>query len=136
MIDGVRHVRPGDYVEAYEDRHIEFLGRGSAVINTGGEKVYPAEVEQALLEHPAVHDAVVFGLPDRRMGEQVCAVVGVEDVSSITADDLRAWVRERLVSYKKPRIVAVRQSLDRTPAGKVNMKAVKETAREAASQET
>ena len=75
VIDGVRHLIPGDYVRVLTDGYIELLGRGSSVINTGGEKVYPAEVEEALLHHPAVTDAVVFGLPDPRWGEVVSAIV-------------------------------------------------------------
>lgn len=128
IIDGVRHVRPGDYVEVLSERFIEFLGRGSSVINTGGEKVFPAEVEEALLEHPAVNDAVVFGLPDERFGESVSAVVALEDAEEVTVEQLQDWVARRLAGYKKPRTIAVRSSLDRTPAGKINMRAVKQIA--------
>lgn len=130
-IDGVRHVRPGDYVEVQNDRYIEFLGRGSAVINSGGEKIFPAEVEEALLEHDAVTDAVVFGLPDDRMGERVSAVVAVTDPDTVTGEGLRDWVGAKLAGYKKPRTIVVRGSLERTPAGKVNMPAMKETVRAA-----
>lgn len=129
VISGVRHVRPGDYVQVDQGGHIEFLGRGSSVINTGGEKVYPAEVEEALLAHESVHDAVVFGLADRRLGEQVSAVVAVEDPEALTAEELQSWVGERLAGYKKPRRIAIRPQLERTPAGKLNMRRVKEVAR-------
>ncbi|WEG07987.1 AMP-binding protein [Microbacterium horticulturae] len=119
VIDGVRHVMPGDWVRVEDDRHIEFLGRGSAVINTGGEKVYPLEVEEVLLEHPAVADAVVLGVPDARFGEIVTAVVARQ--GEVTADELSAFVDERLAGYKRPRHILFRASLDRTPTGKVDM---------------
>ncbi|MEQ6897004.1 AMP-binding protein [Microbacterium sp. KR10-403] len=124
VIDGVRHVMPGDWVRVEDDRHIEFLGRGSGVINTGGEKVYPLEVEEALLEHPAVADAVVLGVPDPRFGEAVAAVV--ERAGEVTADELRAFVDERLAGYKRPRRILFRASLDRTPTGKVDMAALRD----------
>lgn len=129
VISGVRHVRPGDYVQVDEGGHIAFLGRGSSVINTGGEKVYPAEVEEALLAHESVRDAVVFGLADRRLGEQVSAVVAVEDPEALSAEELQSWVGERLAGYKKPRSIALRPQLERTSAGKLNMRRVKEVAR-------
>jgi acyl-CoA synthetase (AMP-forming)/AMP-acid ligase II len=78
VLRGVRHVSPGDYARVRADRYIDLLGRGSSVVNTGGEKVYPAEVEQVLLEHPSVTDAVVLGVPHGRWGEQVVAVVALE----------------------------------------------------------
>ncbi|QAY58857.1 acyl-CoA synthetase [Microbacterium protaetiae] len=119
VIAGVRHVMPGDWVRVEDDRHIEFLGRGSGVINTGGEKVYPLEVEEVLLEHPAVADAVVLGAPDARFGEVVTAVVARR--REVTVDELLAFVDERLAGYKRPRHILFRASLDRTPTGKVDM---------------
>ncbi|GGE63372.1 AMP-binding protein [Nesterenkonia cremea] len=137
VISGKRHVKPGDYVQVDEGGYIEFLGRGSAVINTGGEKVYPAEVEEALLTHQAVHDAVVFGLPDQRLGERVSAVVAVDDSEALSPEELQSWVAQQLAGYKKPRSIAIRQQLERTPAGKLNMRRVKEVARSAdADQQT
>lgn len=136
VIDGVRHARPGDYVQVLDDGYIEFLGRGSAVINTGGEKVFPAEVEEVLLEFDGVHDAVVFGLPDQRLGERVSAVVAVDEGASVTPEALQEWVGSRLAGYKKPRTIVVRDSLERTPAGKLNMRRVKETASRAVHGET
>lgn len=119
VINGVRHVMPGDWVRVQDDRHIEFLGRGSGVINTGGEKVYPLEVEEVLLEHPAVADVVVLGAPDPRFGEIVTAVISRRQ--DVTADELLAFVNERLAGYKRPRHILFRASLDRTPTGKVDM---------------
>ncbi|MFH8249336.1 AMP-binding protein [Microbacterium sp. B2969] len=119
VIDGIRHVIPGDWVRVEDDRHIEFLGRGSGVINTGGEKVYPLEVEEALLSHPAVADAVVLGTPDPRFGEVVTAVV--ERAGDVTPDELIAHVDALLAGYKKPRQIVFRASMDRTPTGKVDV---------------
>ena len=119
VIGGERYVIPGDWVIVQDDRHIEFLGRGSGVVNTGGEKVYPLEVEEALLTHPAVADAAVVGVPDPRFGEVVAAVV--ERTGDVTADELIAHVDAQLAGYKKPRHILFRDSLDRTPTGKVDI---------------
>ena len=124
VIDGVRFVCPGDWVRVQDDRHIEFLGRGSGVINTGGEKVYPLEVEEVLLAHPAVADAVVLGAPDPRFGEVVTAVVARS--AEVTAEELLAFVDARLAGYKRPRHVLFRDGLDRTPTGKVDMAALRD----------
>lgn len=119
VINGVRHVVPGDWVRVEDDGHIEFLGRGSGVINSGGEKVYPLEVEEALLSHDAVADTVVVGIPDPRFGEIVTAVV--ERVHEVDADELLAHLDGLLAGYKRPRHVLFRASLDRTPTGKVDI---------------
>ncbi|WP_162321642.1 AMP-binding protein [Nesterenkonia haasae] len=134
VINGVRYVRPGDYVEVQAGGYIEFLGRGSAVVNTGGEKVYPAEVEEALLEVDGVNDAVVFGLPDQRLGERVSAIVAVDDGATVTAEKLQEWLGQKLAGFKKPRTIVIRSSLDRTPAGKLDMRKVRQTATQAASE--
>ncbi len=123
LIDGVRHVIPGDWVRVLSDGAVELLGRGSAVINTGGEKVYPAEVEEALMSHPAVADAVVVGVPDPRFGEIVAAAVVAE---GIDADELIAYVGTRVAGYKKPRRIAFVADLDRTPHGKVDLARIRE----------
>ena len=119
VIGGVRHVVPGDWVRVEDDRHIEFLGRGSGVINMGGEKVYPLEVEEALLSHLGVTDAVVLGVPDARFGEIVAAVV--ERQGDVSAEQLLAHVDRLLAGYKRPRHVLFRSSMDRTPTGKVDI---------------
>jgi len=112
-------VVPGDWVRVEDDRHIEFLGRGSGVINTGGEKVYPLDVEEALLTHPAVADVVVLGVPDPRFGEIVTAVV--QRASEVNPGELMAHVDALLAGYKRPRHIVFRASLDRTPTGKVDI---------------
>lgn len=121
-IGGVRHVVPGDWVRVDADGVIEFLGRDSTVINTGGEKVYPVEVEDLLLAHPDVVDAAVFGLPDDRWGAVVAAVVARRTGSAPTVADLDSYLGTRLAGYKRPRRLLVRDSLDRGPSGKVDLR--------------
>ncbi|WP_448808242.1 AMP-binding protein [Agromyces bauzanensis] len=135
-IRGHRYVMPGDWARARGDGSIELLGRLSAVVNTGGEKVFPAEVEHALLEHPTVDDAVVYGMPDRRFGEVVSATLAPTPGMSIDIPELLAHLDERLAGYKKPRHVFVRDSLERSPTGKVELERVKaDAARELAERE-
>jgi acyl-CoA synthetase (AMP-forming)/AMP-acid ligase II len=120
------YVAPGDYVRLLGGGRIEFLGRGSATVNTGGEKVYPAEVEDVLRRHPDVTDAVVFGVPDRRWGEAVAAVVAVRPGAAVTADALREHVGAHLAGYKKPRRLALVASLERSQSGKADMRRLRE----------
>ena len=121
VIDGVRYSLPGDFVEVQEDGSIRFLGRQSGVINTGGEKVHPQEVEDVLLAHPDVRDCVVVGAPDPKWGEQVAAVVAVDSGSDVTDEDLQNWVRRELAGYKVPRTIVLLERLPRTPTGKIEM---------------
>lgn len=121
VVAGIRHVVPGDLVRIADDGAVELLGRGSTVVNTGGEKVFPAEVEESLLRHPLVVDAVVFGVPDPRWGEVVAAAVAVEDVASVTEAELIAHVGGELAGFKKPRRVLIERTLGRTPSGKVEI---------------
>ena len=129
-IRGVRHCMPGDYVRVLGDGYVELLGRGSGVVNTGGEKVYPAEVEEVVLAMPDVTDAVVLGLPDDRWGEIVAAMVVTVPGSTLTADDVRAEVGRHLAGYKKPRRVLLVDRLERSPSGKLNMRSLRAQARE------
>lgn len=125
---GQRYVVPGDWARVRGDGTIELLGRLSAVVNTGGEKVFPVEVEEVLLTHPSVGDAVVFGLPDPRFGEVVSATVAPAPGARIDVSELIAHVAARLAGFKKPQHVFVRPSLERTPTGKVELARVKEDA--------
>jgi acyl-CoA synthetase (AMP-forming)/AMP-acid ligase II len=120
VIDGVRYSIPGDLAELEADGAIRFLGRGSVVINTGGEKVYPPEVEHVLLTHPDVTDCVVIGVPDDTWGECVAAVVATNS-AGLTGAELRGRVRESLAGYKVPRIVVLVDRLPRTPTGKLEL---------------
>lgn len=121
VIDGHRYVVPGDWARARGDGSVELLGRLSAVVNTGGEKVFPAEVEEQLLSHPSIEDAVVFGLPHERFGEVVSAMVVPVEGAPVDVDDLAAYLDTRLAGYKKPRHVFVRDTLARSQTGKVEL---------------
>lgn len=132
VIDGVRYAMPGDLASLDADGKLVLLGRGDGVINTGGEKVFPEEVEQALLAHPAITDAVVFGTPEPRWGQLVTAMVApAEALLGFSDDELTAHLDERLARYKHPRRLIRTDTIPRTPAGKLN----RALAREMASQE-
>ena len=118
VIDGVRYVVTGDHAIVEADRTIVLLGRGSACINTGGEKVYPDEVEAALKSHPAVADAMVVGVPDERFGERVVALVAFREPVPPPAADLDAHVRGLIAGYKAPRAIVPVEAIERFPSGK------------------
>lgn len=121
-LGGKRWVVPGDLASIAADGSITFHGRDSRVINTGGEKVFAEEVEQILLEHPAVRDALVVGLPDKRFGHRVTAVVARETDGELTAESLAGYVATRLADYKKPRAVIFVDSVRRSPSGKADLR--------------
>jgi len=131
VIDGVRYIVTGDHATVEEDGTIQMLGRGTACINTGGEKVYPDEVEAALKTHPAVADAMVVGLPDERFGERVVALVVVrgDDVPA----DLEEQVRRQVAGYKVPRQVFAVEAVERFPSGKPDYAWARERASSLAS---
>jgi acyl-CoA synthetase (AMP-forming)/AMP-acid ligase II len=118
VIDGVRWSVPGDHARIEADGTITVLGRGAVSINTGGEKVYPEEVESALKSHDAVFDAVVVGVPDERWGERVTAVVQARAGASPELDQLADHVRAQLASYKVPRELVLVDAIVRSPSGK------------------
>jgi 3-oxocholest-4-en-26-oate---CoA ligase len=120
VIDGVRYSVPGDFAEVDAEGAIHLLGRGSVVVNTGGEKVFPEEVEEVLKRHPAVRDAVVVGVPDDRFGEAVTAVVELAPDVTATEDELIALVRTSLAPYKAPRRIRFVDTIGRAPTGKVD----------------
>lgn len=124
-IDGVRYSVPGDYAQVNADGTLHLLGRGSVCINTGGEKVFPEEVEEVLKLHTSVRDAVCVGLPDDRFGEVICAVVEAQPGTEVVPADVIDYVRSRLARYKAPRQVLVIDSIGRSPAGKVDYKRLK-----------
>ena len=114
-----------------EDGSIQLLGRGSVCINTGGEKVYPEEVESVLKDHPGVYDVVVVGVPHERWGEQVTAVMqpapGVEiPEGDALVESLAAHCRGRLAGYKAPKAVTVVDEIKRSPAGKADYRWAKD----------
>jgi len=116
--DGRRYAMPGDFATVEADGTITLLGRGSVCINTGGEKVFPEEVEQALKAHPDVFDAVVVGVSDERWGQTVAAVVQPRDGRSVTLADLDVHCRNHVASYKVPRQLHLVDVLVRSPSGK------------------
>ncbi|MGH9032917.1 MAG: acyl-CoA synthetase [Acidimicrobiia bacterium] len=128
VVDGVRWSVPGDHARIEEDHTITLLGRGSVSINTGGEKVYPEEVESALKGHPAVFDAVVVGVPDERWGERVVALVQARSGAEPALDDLDAHVRRQVAGYKAPRDVVLVDTIVRSPSGKPDYRWGKATA--------
>jgi acyl-CoA synthetase (AMP-forming)/AMP-acid ligase II len=116
--DGKRYAMPGDFAMFEADGTITLLGRGSVCINTGGEKVYPEEVEQALKAHPAVFDAVVVGVADERWGQRVAAVVQARDGHTPSLADLDRHCREYVAGYKVPRELHLIDEIVRSPSGK------------------
>jgi acyl-CoA synthetase (AMP-forming)/AMP-acid ligase II len=125
-LEGKRWSMPGDWASVADDGSLTLLGRGNQCINTGGEKVFPEEVEEALKRHAAVRDAAVVGLPDSRFGERICAVVELKAGQAEPAvDDLKLWVRTQLADYKTPRLILYVDSVGRAPNGKLDYKSVK-----------
>ncbi len=116
--DGARWVVPGDYATIEADGTLNLLGRGSVCINTGGEKVYPEEVEATLKSHPDVFDAVVVGVPDERFVERVAAIVTPRPGAALTLDELQDFCRTKLAAYKMPRQLHLTDDIPRTPVGK------------------
>jgi fatty-acyl-CoA synthase len=132
VIDGVRWSVPGDHARIEDDGTITVLGRGSVSINTGGEKVYPEEVESALKSHDSVFDAVVVGVPDERWGERVTAVVQARAGVVPELDELADHVRAQLAAYKAPRELVLVDSIVRSPSGKPDYRWARRVAAEGA----
>ena len=134
VIDGVRYSIPGDWAKVEADGSITLLGRGSVCINTGGEKVFPEEVEEALKLHPAVDDCTVVGVADEEWGEVVVAVVSVGAGTRADAAQLIAAARARLAAYKAPKHIVFVDRVVRSPAGKADYRWAKDAARRALEQ--
>ncbi|MGW4769272.1 acyl-CoA synthetase [Nocardia sp. NPDC004278] len=116
--NGIRYSIPGDYARVEEDGTVTMLGRGSVSINSGGEKIYPEEVEGALKIHPEVFDALVVGVPDERWGQRVVAVVQCRGDRRPTLDELRPVLTQEIAPYKLPRSLWFVDQIKRNPAGK------------------
>src|ERR1700761_7332613 len=125
-INGVRYAIPGDYAQVEEDGTVTMLGRGSVSINSGGEKIYPEEVEAALKGHPDVFDALVVGVPDPRYGQHVAAVVQARPGSRPSLSDLDSFVQAEIAGYKVPRSLWLVDEVKRSPAGKPDYRWAKE----------
>lgn len=127
---GVRYAIPGDFAEVEADGTVTMLGRGSVSINSGGEKIYPEEVEAALKGHPDVFDALVVGVPDERFGQHVAAVVHPREGTRPTLAELDAFVRTEIAGYKVPRSLWLVDGIKRSPAGKPDYRWAKDTTEE------
>jgi acyl-CoA synthetase (AMP-forming)/AMP-acid ligase II len=132
---GSRWVLTGDMAAVLEDGSIQLFGRGSQCINTGGEKVFPEEVEAVVKAHPDVYDAVVVGTPDARWGEAVTAVVQLRPDRSPSDDDLAAHCRSSLAGYKVPKRIVRVDEVVRSPVGKADYRWAKDAAVKALSSE-
>ena len=132
VVDGVRYSIPGDYARWEDDGTITLLGRGSQSINSGGEKIFPEEVEGALKAHPDVFDVLVVGLPDDRWGERVTAIVQPRPGRTPSLADLDPHCRRQLAGYKVPRQVFLVERVPRLDSGKPDYPAARELAVEAA----
>jgi acyl-CoA synthetase (AMP-forming)/AMP-acid ligase II len=119
-IDGTRYAVPGDWARLEEDGVITLLGRGNTCVNTGGEKVYPEEVEGALKSHPDVYDALVVGVPDDTLGQRVGALIQLRADTEPDLAALEAHVRTQIAGYKVPRSVWLVDGIGRTVSGKAD----------------
>src|ERR1700728_4332158 len=126
-VGGTRYSMPGDLVTVDADGAIRFLGRGAGVINTGGEKLHPHEVEDVLLAHPGVTDASGVGVHDETWGERVVGVVATA-AETLTERELQDAVRRRLAGYKVPRVIRLLPALPRTPTGKLELAQIRRLA--------
>ena len=120
MVGGLRYSVPGDRARLRGDGIIELLGRDSVTINSGGEKVFAEEVEQALMHHPAVYDVIVCGRPSERWGSEVVAIVRLRDGHQATESDLLVEAERHLARYKLPKAFVFRDEIVRSPAGKAD----------------
>jgi fatty-acyl-CoA synthase len=130
-IDGTRYAVPGDYARIDADGRLLLLGRGNTCINTGGEKVFPEEVERVLRDHPSVADCIVVGVPDRTYGSAITAVVSPTPGARPTLDALAIHAKSQLAGYKQPRHLVLVDEVRRTAAGKQDYRWARETAEQA-----
>ena len=121
-VEGERHSVPGDFARLELDGTMTLLGRGSQCINSGGEKIYPEEVESALKAHPKVFDALVLGVDDERWGQKVAAVVQPRPGEAPTLEELVAFCQTKLARYKAPRELHLVAEMPRQPSGKPDYK--------------
>jgi fatty-acyl-CoA synthase len=124
VINGVRYTMPGDWCTVAEDGTLTLLGRGSVCINTGGEKVYPEEVEEVLKTHASVEDALAVGLPDPKWGQRIVGVVELSSSAELDEQALKDHVRQSLAGYKAPKEVIAIDAMGRGPNGKADYAAI------------
>jgi acyl-CoA synthetase (AMP-forming)/AMP-acid ligase II len=126
--DGQRYSMPGDFARVEADGQVTLLGRGSVSINSGGEKIHPEEVEQAIKSHPDAYDAVVIGVPDERFGNRVAAIVQPRPGAVPTLEAIQAHCRKHIAGYKVPRQLTLVAQIERSPAGKPDYRWAKRVA--------
>jgi 3-oxocholest-4-en-26-oate---CoA ligase len=126
VINGVRYSIPGDWCSVEPDGTIHLVGRGSTCINTGGEKVFPEEVETAICRLDGVADALVVGVPDDRWGQAIAAVVQRDQESSVDSEHVRALLRTHLAGYKIPKRIVFVDVVPRAPSGKADYRRVQQ----------
>jgi acyl-CoA synthetase (AMP-forming)/AMP-acid ligase II len=117
-VDGTRYAMPGDFATVEADGSVTLLGRGSVVINSGGEKIFPEEVESAVRSHPDVKDAIVVGAPDERWGQTVAAIVQPRTGRTPDLESIQEHCRESIARYKVPRLLFPVETIQRSPSGK------------------
>ncbi|MDQ3940111.1 MAG: AMP-binding protein, partial [Actinomycetota bacterium] len=117
-VDGERWVLLGDMATIEADGSITVFGRGTVCINSGGEKLFPEEIENAVKSHPDVYDVVVVGVPDERWGERVAAVVQARPGATPTLDSIQEHCRTLIAGYKVPRVLRIVERIERQPSGK------------------
>jgi fatty-acyl-CoA synthase len=125
QFEGKRYSVPGDYATVEADGSLTLLGRGSVCINTGGEKVFPEEVEEVLKTHESVIDAVAVGIPDEKFGEAITAVVELTPGADFDEGSIVTHVKGKLAAYKAPKRVLAIDTIGRAPNGKVDYKRLK-----------
>jgi fatty-acyl-CoA synthase len=130
VVDGVRYSVPGDRAVAGADGRLRLLGRDSVTINSGGEKIFAEEVEQALKHHPSVYDAVVVGTPHARWGQQVTAIVKLRERARASEDELRRAAEAQIARYKLPRAFVFVDQILRSPSGKADYRWARQRAEE------
>ena len=128
IVEGERTSVPGDRARYGHDGQIEMLGRDSMVVNTGGEKVFVEEVEEAIRDHPAVLDALVVGRPSDRFGQEVVALVQLRPGATLTPQAVREHAAQRLARFKAPRAVRFCDAISRHPSGKADYSWAREAA--------
>jgi acyl-CoA synthetase (AMP-forming)/AMP-acid ligase II len=127
-VNGERYSVPGDNARIEADGKVTLLGRGSNCVNTGGEKVYPEEVEMAIKNHPSVYDTLVVGIPDEKYGQAVAAVVSIREGTTLELEELRTFLRDYLSGYKLPRSLTIVDEVPRNATGKAQYPAAKQIA--------
>ena len=120
VVDGAQYAMPGDLGRLEADGTVTLIGRGVTTINTGGEKVYPTEVEEVIRSHPSVDDCLVLGVPDERFGQSVAALVVYQPGHPLESADVAELVRQSLAGFKVPRRIRLVDQLPRLPNGKVD----------------